>query len=182
MIRLKRLLQEWTGESWTACRQWKSHREKYVAGTDRVSIEINKGLAFRITYTGPATGISLSHAEGGSGDTLHQLFNILICEINPWLANKQMKPHLRQIITQCLQLDKTTYKFTIVVPCLPDSEAWQLNHRGGWGHDPGMSAVVAASPKKAIASGQLETITEYTKVPGHRDITTNFSAYPLSAL
>lgn len=185
MIRLKQLIAEWTGAQWQACRQWKSHRNQFISGTDRAKITFIKNLGpmFVLKYTGPATGISISHAYGGSGDTLHQMFNVLICEINPWLLEKNYKPKIGEITTRCEKLSDNKYVLIITVPCSYIhgplmGDKWQLNHRGGWGHDPGMSAVVNASPKKAITSGLMETVTEYTDVPGHREIITHFASYP----
>ena len=91
MIRLKTLLREWTGETWSSCRQWASHRTRYMSGQEKAVVTIQKSSTmFQLEYVGPSTGISLAHAKGGRGDTLHQLFNIVICEINPWLDATQV--------------------------------------------------------------------------------------------
>ena len=178
MIRLHDILFETKGDAWESCRQWASHRQKYVSGTEQARVTIDKGRIFTLKYEGPGRGISLAHADGASGDTLHQLFNILICEINPWLSSNTMKPDLDSIATRCIyDTKKKTYKLVIIVPCRENKRAWKLNHRGGWGHDPGMRAVINASPN----SPQLETKTEYTTIPHdkHDTITTHFATWPI---
>lgn len=178
MIRLQDILQEWTGTGWSACRQWFSHRQKFISGSGSAKISISRSAwsGFTLTYTGPATGISISHATQSTGDTLHQLFNVLICEINLWLSDVQVKPQINLIVSQCKQQDDKTYKMTIHVPCLPDAESWQMNQRGGWGHDPGVASITNITP--AVESREI--YTEITKVPGHGNITTHFAAYPLA--
>jgi len=199
MIRLQDILFEdtkWTGESWTACRQWKSHRNQFKSGTAQAKITITHLVSsFVLRYVGPKSGISISHASGGSGDTLHQLFNVMVCELNPWLALNNAKPLIDHIVTEC-KYDSGTkkYEFIIIVPYKyfdPTNiftnmynktmgqktvEHWQINHRGGWGHDPGVGAVKAASPK----SPQLETATTVTTIPNSKNvITTHYAIYPL---
>lgn len=175
MIRLKRLLQEWTGETWSSCRQWASHRAEYMSGAKKAVVTLQKSSTmFQLEYVGPSTGISLAHAKGGTGDTLHQLFNVLICEMNPWLAATQYKPRLQDITTRCLK-DGEYYIFLIQVPIEESDRPWQINHRGGWGHDPGVGAVKSASPNVP----ERETHTDVTKIPGSSKITTHFATYPV---
>lgn len=174
MIKLKSLLCEWEGESWRSCRQWASHRDKFT-GDSIPYIGIDFSVTqFELLYIGPGTGISLAHAKGGSGDTLHQLFNVLICEMNPRLASSNMKPDLQGIQTSCKR-DGSNYELIIRVPLEESDRAWQINHRGGWGHDPGVGAVKSVSPN----TPELETYTEITTIPSNGKITTHFATYPL---
>lgn len=174
MIRLKSLLREWTGSSWTSCKQWNSNRADFESGAAGATISINKSPSmFELRYEGPATGISIAHAKGSAGDTLHQLFNVLICEINPWLFDTMYKPIITDIQTSCVKQDKK-YIFTILVPIVESEESWQLNHRGGWGHDPGANAVKSASPANAA-----EPVKNVVKVPGSSVITTYFTTYTI---
>ena len=176
MIRLKHLLAEWTGETWSSCRQWASQRSKYLGSEEGVYVGIELSTTqFQLTYIGPDTGLSLAHANKGTGDTLHQLFNVLICEINPWLADNKIRPNIADIKTQCNAQDKV-FELIIQVPLEPSDRAWQMNHRGGWGHDPGVGAVKSTSPD----TPDREIATEITMIPNvGGTITTHFATYPL---
>lgn len=177
MIHLKSLLREWTGAGWKSCTQWSSHKQKFFAGSKDVKgakITVTKTTtAFKLKYIGPASGISIAHANGDSGDTLHQLFNVLICEINPWLAGRTLKPQIEDIITSCDGKKGGTYTFIMYIPLIASKSSWQLNHRGSWsGSDPGGAAVMANSP--AGAEGPARNVTS---IPGYSDITTYFATY-----
>jgi hypothetical protein len=178
MIRLKSLLLEWTGDDWRSCAQWNSHRDKFISGEAGATIKFNKsGTSYGLQYEGPASGISIAHAKRSSGDTLHQLFNVLICEFNPWLADTMYKPIISDIKTSCTKQGKK-YVFTIDVPIVDQSSApytpWQLNHRGGWGHNPGANAVKNASPDDAE-----KPVLNIVSIPGYDDINTWFTTYPI---
>jgi hypothetical protein len=175
MIRLKQLLREWTGETWTSCRQWASQRSKYIGSEEGVYVgtEISTSQ-FQLIYVGPSTGLSLAHAKGGSGDTLHQLFNVLICEINPWLANNKIRPNVAGITTECIARE-AEYELIIQVPLETSDRTWQMNHRGGWGHDPGVGAIRSATPD----SPDREIATEITVIPRGGKITTHFAVFPI---
>ena len=176
MIRLKHLLAEWTGETWSSCRQWASQRTRYMSGQEKAVVTIQKApILFQLEYVGPSTGISLAHAKGGRGDTLHQLFNILICEMNPWLKDMQSKPRLQDIVTRCTK-DGEYYIFLIQVPLEPSDRAWQINHRGSWGGVPSINLIKSATPNVP----QRELHTDTTLIPdGGGTITTHFATYPL---
>jgi hypothetical protein len=177
MIRLQDLLCEWTGESWSACANWKSVRNLYQGAHESINVSTEATpTEYSVTYVGPASGVALAHAAGGAGDTLHQVFNVLICEMNPWLSGAGLRPDITHIQTACRRID-SRYELSIVVPVVSDSESWQITHRGGWGHDPGVRAVIAAAPK----TPQLETATNRLRVPGAGKITTHFATYPESA-
>jgi hypothetical protein len=175
MIRLKSLLCEWEGESWRSCRQWASHQDEFTSGDGPATITLSKSaMDFELMYVGPDSGISIAHAKGGKGDTLHQLFNVLICEINPWLADTMYKPLINDIATSCSKRD-SLFEFTITVPLVESDTTWQLNHRGGWGHDPGIGAVRSVTPNVP----QREIATNTCVVPGQGTITTYFAVYPI---
>ena len=181
MIQLKSLLREWTGSNWKACRQWSGHKSQFFAGSEAVKgakITISKSTtSFKLKYSGPATGLSIAHANGDSGDTLHQLFNVLICEINPWLATETLRPNLEDIITTCDGKKGGSYKFNIYVPLTASKSSWQLNHRGSWsGTDPGGAAVMSNSP-----DGAQGPVKNVTSIPGHSNIFTYFATYKTSS-
>lgn len=176
MIRLKTLLQEWTGETWDSCSQWASHRAEYTSGAKKAVVTFQKSSTmFQLEYVGPSTGISLAHAKGLSGDTLHQLFNILICEMNPWLADVQYKPRLQDIVTRCTK-DGEYYMFLIQVPLEESDRAWQINHRGSWGGVPSINLIKSASPD--VPERELHTDTVVIPNNGGK-IITHFATYPL---
>jgi len=177
VIRLKQLLAEWTGESWKSCQQWNSHKTEFLSGEIGAKIKIVKSLSrFTLMYAGPATGISIAHAKGSSGDTLHQLFNVLLCEINPWLANNKVKPQIYKATSTCKKNPDGSYHMVIEMPCVPSDKNWQINHRGGWGHDPGAKSVVAASNDNEGLEGPSTVVVT---IPGNGVITTHFMRYPL---
>lgn len=178
MIRLKTLLREWTGETWSSCRQWRSHRSRYMSGENSAIVTFQKSSTmFQLEYVGPHSGISLAHASGSSGDTLHQLFNILICELNEWLIDKNLKPMIQDIVTRCTK-DGNTYIFLIQVPLMTAEAPWQLNHRGGWRKaDPGDAEVKSLDAyNKSMREGPARNVTT---IPGNNSIYTYFITYPL---
>ena len=178
MIKMKSLLCEWTGESWTSCRQWGAHHSKFMSGEGGAKISISStSTSFKLSYQGPSSGISIAHANGSSGDTLHQLFNVLICELNPRLAQKNVKPDIDSITSTCTKSDDK-YNMSITVPLMSSDRAWQLNHRGGWRKsDPGDAEVKSLSVyNKALREGPARHVTQ---VPGGNSIYTYFITYPL---
>ena len=176
MIRLKHLLAEWTGETWSSCRQWASQRSKYLGSEEGVYVGIELSTTqFQLIYIGPDTGLSLAHANKGTGDTLHQLFNVLICEINPWLADNKIRPNIADIETQCIAQDKV-FELIIQVPLEPSDRAWQMNHRGSWGGVPSINLIKSASPD--VPERELHTDTVVIPNDGGK-IITHFATYPL---
>ena len=176
MILLKHLLAEWTGETWSSCRQWASQRSKYLGSEEGVYVGIELSTTqFQLTYIGPDTGLSLAHANKGTGDTLHQLFNVLICEINPWLADNKIRPNIADIKTQCNAQDKV-FELIIQVPLEPSDRAWQMNHRGSWGGVPSINLIKSASPD--VPERELHTDTVVIPNDGGK-IITHFATYPL---
>ena len=176
MIKMKPLLCEWTGETWSSCRQWASQRSKYLGSEEGVYVGIELSTTqFQLTYIGPDTGLSLAHANKGTGDTLHQLFNVLICEINPWLADNKIRPNIADIKTQCNAQDKV-FELIIQVPLEPSDRAWQINHRGSWGGVPSINLIKSASPD--VPERELHTDTVVIPNDGGK-IITHFATYPL---
>ena len=177
MISLKRLLREWMGQGWSSCRQWASQRSQFESGEIGAKIKLVKTASrFTLMYAGPATGISIAHAKGSSGDTLHQLFNVLICEMNPWLAANKVKPQIYKATSTCRKNADGSYHMVIEMPCVPSDKNWQINHRGGWGHDPGAKSVIAASNDKEGLEGPSTIVVA---IPGNGVITTHFARFPM---
>jgi hypothetical protein len=177
MISLKRLIQEWMGQGWSSCRQWASQRSQFESGEIGAKIKLVKTASrFTLMYAGPATGISIAHAKGSSGDTLHQLFNVLICEMNPWLAANKVKPQIYKATSSCRKNTDGSYHMVIEMPCVPSDKYWQINHRGGWGHDPGAKSVIAASNDNEGLEGPSTIVVA---IPGNGVITTHFARFPL---
>lgn len=155
------------GSSWKSCNSYRSR-----GGLSHFSknLFVKKSSSnFEITYEGPSSGINISHANDSSSDTIHQLYNVLICEINPFLAKGNLKPVINSITTKSSFI-KPNHKLTISVPLKRDSKTWQLDRRGGWGHDPGPSKMDAKckelkgkceGPIRNVSSGKFGKITEY---------------------
>ena len=82
------------GSEWKSCKAWRS-KGGLSSFTENVHVDKSSNQ-FKISYTGPASGLSIAHAGNGK-DTIHQLFNILICEINPILYEGNLKPNIDNI-------------------------------------------------------------------------------------
>lgn len=158
-----------TGNSWSSCKMWKG-KGGLSGNSDKVSVS-SSNQAFSITYNGPASGLAIAH--GGNGkDTIHQLYNILICEMNPFLAQGGMKPDIDNI-TFDTGSDGKNSKLTIKIPLTPTNKIYQIDRRGGWGHDPGSMKMKnkcknivkdgkdCYGPVKTVAKGPFGKITEY---------------------
>ena len=157
------------GNDWRSCKAWYAK-----GGLSKWSdyIKINKNTSgFMATYNGPASGIAIAHAANG-GDTVHQLFNVLICEINPFLSQGNMKPNLDKITFETGKNGKNSM-LSIFVPFDKSEGVWQLDRRGGWGHDPGPSKMAGKCSKEnksgnecigpitKVVNGPFGKITEY---------------------
>ena len=137
---------------------------------DKISIKESPSK-FEITYKGPSSGLSIAHATGGK-DTIHQLYNVLICELNPYLSQGGMKPNIDNITTQT-KSKNGTHILKITIPIQSDKNVWQIDRRGGWNHDPGSSKMSdkckkiedfggkCEGPVTDVASGDFGKITEY---------------------
>ena len=157
------------GSDWRSCKAWFGKGGLAKWG-DKIKIEKNTS-GFLISYDGPASGLSIAHAMNG-GDTIHQLYNVLICEINPFLAQGKMKPNLDGITFQTGKNGKNSM-LSIFVPFTSTEGVWQLDRRGGWGHDPGggkMSRKCSKLTKEGkecigpvtkVVNGPFGKITEY---------------------
>ena len=158
------------GSQWKSCNAWKSSGglNKWK---DRIKVE--KGSSqFKISYSGPSSGLSIAHAANGK-DTIHQLYNVLICELNPFLAQGKMKPKIDGITTQSGKNSDGTSNLSITVPIEKSDETYQIDRRGGWGHDPGdsqmknkCSEIVSKGgkcfgPVKNVVDSRIGKITEY---------------------
>lgn len=100
-----------------------------------ISIEKSES-SFKITYEGPVSGYLIKHGKCGSGDSMHQLCNVLTWEINKYLKGKKLKPVLKEIYFK-----REGKKFTIEVPLQESDKSYKLERRGGMGHDPGANSV-----------------------------------------
>ena len=166
MIRLKQLLQEWTGNGWKSCAHWNETGASYWNGEidpatkrRRPKITISKSTAeFKLEYKGPASGWAISHADRGSGDTLHQMFNVLVCECNPYLADGGLKPDINNIAVAS-SVDKSIYTMTITVPFISESDTakiWQIDRRGSMGGgDPGENIILKSTKNKPNLQGPV---------------------------
>jgi hypothetical protein len=116
------------GSQWGSCKSW----------WDKGGIEnwnhyftIEKSTKeFKLYYKGPNTGVSIAHKTDSKADTLHQVFNVLICEINPFIFNLKLKPLIKDIKFQYTK----EFKLIITVPFEESDQTYQLDRRGGWGH------------------------------------------------
>lgn len=138
------------GSGWRSCKAWKS--KGGVSGfSDKITIE-KSSRQFKISYKGPASGLSIAHAANG-GDTIHQMYNVLICELNPFLAEGGMKPNIDSIKTEGGSEGKKS-KLTITVPIEKSDETFQIDRRGGWNHDPGPSKMSSKCSKVKSKGGE----------------------------
>ena len=157
------------GSGWRSCNAWKSKGGLSGWG-DKIKVDKNSSQ-FKITYKGPSSGLSIAHAANG-GDTIHQLYNVLICEINPFLGKGKMKPKIDSIKTEGGKNGKDS-TLSIIVPIESSDETYQLDRRGGWNHDPGDSNMKTKcddvkskggkcfGPVKNIVQAPFGKITEY---------------------
>ena len=157
------------GSGWKSCSAWKSKGGASGWG-DKIKVD-KSSSQFKVTYKGPSSGLSIAHAANG-GDTIHQLYNVLICEINPFLGQGKMKPNIDIIRTEGGKNGKDS-TLSITVPIEKSDETYQLDRRGGWGHDPGTSKMSSKcneveskggkcfGPVKNILQAPFGKITEY---------------------
>ena len=157
------------GSGWKSCKAWKSKGGASGWG-DKIKVD-KSSSQFKVTYKGPSSGLSIAHAANG-GDTIHQLYNVLICEINPFLGQGKMKPKIDSIRTEGGKNGKDS-TLSITVPIEKSNETYQLDRRGGWGHDPGASKMSSKcneveskggkcfGPVKNILQAPFGKITEY---------------------
>jgi hypothetical protein len=157
------------GSEWKSCKAWYGKGGLSKWG-DKVKVQ-KSSSGFLVSYSGPASGIAIAHAHNG-GDTVHQLFNILICEINPFLFKGGLKPDIEGIRFKTGSSGGNS-KLEILVPLKSTDGTYQLDRRGGWGHDPGpgkMSRKCSSvnkqdkeciGPVTKVVQGPFGKITEY---------------------
>jgi hypothetical protein len=158
------------GSGWKSCKAWKANGSLNKWG-DKIKID-ESSSQFKISYTGPSSGLSIAHAANGR-DTIHQLYNVLICEMNPFLAKGGMKPNIDGISAQGGKNSDGKSTLTITVPIEKSDETYQIDRRGGWGHDPGASKMSnkcseikgkggkCFGPVKKVVDAKFGKITEY---------------------
>jgi hypothetical protein len=160
------------GAAWDSCKAWHtSGGSSYWNGTNgRPNITVNTtDSSMQLIYNGPGSGYAIAHASDSKGDSLHQAFNVIIAEANPYLIKGGLKPDIFNIQTSCTKKGNI-YNMKITIPFTKvDKGVYQLNHRGGWGHDPGANAVTSAvgnvpnleGPAKVVVNTGGGKITEY---------------------
>lgn len=122
------------GSSWKSCSVWSkkgkiNHGNKFNFVLSATSIEIS--------YLGPSSGLVISHSKNGT-DTMHQVFNVLICEFNPYLAKIKAKPLLDNISYKTwveIKDKKKNYGIDVKIPLEKSDVSFQIDRRGGWNHD-----------------------------------------------
>jgi hypothetical protein len=138
------------GSGWRSCKAWKS-KGGLSGFSDKINIE-KSSSQFKISYKGPSSGLSIAHAANGS-DTIHQMYNVLICELNPFLAEGGMKPKIDSIKTEGgTEGKKSTLTITVLLE--NSDETYQIDRRGGWNHDPGSSKMTSKCSKIKSKGGE----------------------------
>jgi len=157
------------GSEWRSCKAWRGKGGMSKYG-DKFKI-VKNSTGFMIAYNGPSSGLSIAHA-GNGGDTIHQVYNVLICEMNPFLAQGGLKPNIDGIKFETAKKGGSS-QLNIYVPITKGNGVWQLDRRGGWGHDPGSGKMEqkckkinkdgkeCIGPVQKIAIGPYGKITEY---------------------
>ena len=135
-------------ECCTSCNCWKDcGGSSYFNGTNgRPKIDVSKSdTYFSVTYEGPFSGYLIKHGKCGSGDSVHQLCNVLTYEINKYISGKKLKPDIDNI-----DFEKSGKKFTIGVPLKSAEKSYKLERRGRWnGGEAGKEEVIAKYENKA---------------------------------
>ena len=171
---MKHLLAEQSavGSAWKSCRTWKSKGgTAYWDGIDgKPMIEINQtDSEFYFYYYGPASGYVIA-TPGNERDSIHQLFNVIVCEMNPVLITGGKKPIIDNIRSNGYIQGKD-WELHVRIPledCDPTLK-YQINRRGGWGHDPGSNSILSSvkgspnleGPVKIVTNIGSDKITEY---------------------
>ena len=129
---------------WGSCTNFdKNKNSDYIKN----NLTVTFGNEFQITWTGKFSGIQLAPAKTQT-DTVHQLFNILICELNPYLIESGKKPLIDKITAKKIKVgDKTAAQITVPLEDGGDY-LWQINRRGGWGHTDGLNIVKSDADRR----------------------------------
>ena len=134
----------------TSCNCWRDcGGSSYFNGENgRPKIVVSKSdTYFSVSYEGPFSGYLLKHGECGSGDSVHQLCNVLTYEINKYISGKKLKPDIDNI-----DFEKSSKKFTIGVPLKSSEKSYKLERRGRW---------------NGGEAGKEEVIGKYENMPGY---------------
>jgi hypothetical protein len=88
-------------------------------------------IKFKISYDGASSGFLLKHANGGKGDTIHQLLNVLTLELNEYLKTVSVKPDVKNI-----KMEMIGTRLSVDVPLVkvPEGVHYLIARRGGLGH------------------------------------------------
>ena len=143
-------------------------------------MEVSFGNDFKITWKGKYSGLSLA-TPGSEGDTVHQLFNVLLCELNPYLFNTGKKPNINNI--SAVETIQNKQKTVLINVPLEDGDGkiWQIDRRGGWGHTGGESVIKSKSEKLKKAGVDIEgPVTVISDTFGGSKITEYFITYVIS--
>jgi hypothetical protein len=154
----------------------KKYKEKGGLSAFSNFVKIDKSNSnFTVNYKGPSSGKDICHASNGK-DTLHQIFSLLICEINPYLYDEMLKPNINKITVNVSKKTKQEYSLSIDVPLEKSDIVYQLNRRGGWGHKDGKDIMSRECEKNLNCEGPK---TYVFKIEGLNDITEYFISYSI---
>jgi hypothetical protein len=168
VIKLKLLLEQLAhGLQWHACKAWNSKGgTSYWNGDEgrpKITIAVNNA-GFHLKYIGAISGYAIAHRDDSTTDSLHQAFNIVMCECNPYLLNGGLKPDIKNIKTNH-SVANNKHIMNIWIPFVKTDGVWQVNRRGGMGHDPGEQSILSEIGKVNNLEGPVKvkvaTITEY---------------------
>jgi hypothetical protein len=141
-------------ECCTSCNCWGDcGGSSHFNGTNgRPKIVVDKSDSyFSVSYDGPSTGYLIKHGKCGSGDSIHQLCNVLTYEINKYLKGKKLKPNINDI-----EFEKDGGEFTIGVPLEPSEKSYKLERRGRWnGGESGKQEVISAYSDRSGYEGPV---------------------------
>jgi hypothetical protein len=123
-----------------------------IDGKTVPKISISKSdTSFKITYEGAPSGFLLRHGKCLSTDTIHQLCNVFVAEVNVHLESRGLKPNISQI-----EMVKTPKYFSISVPLTkipPGTGYYIIDRRGGMGHP-----------------GDFSPLTKYENQPNYESV------------
>lgn len=157
------------GSAWSSCKNWKAKGTSYWDGSSnkpKITVDLsNAGIT--VGYLGSPSGYSIS-TPGQEKDSIHQVFNILMCEGNPHLEkNPGLKPDIDNITSSCV-VNGGKYNMKITIPFISTggTRVYQFNRRGGWNWDPGPEKVKSATAGTGYTALTKEPVTHVVKVGG----------------
>ena len=159
------------GTGWDSCKAWHNSGESFWNGSQgRPKITVTTtDSGMQLSYSGKGTGYAIAHASNSTGDSLHQAFNVIIAEANPYLIKGGLKPDIFNIQSNCTKKGNI-YTMNVSIPFTKvENGVYQLNRLGGWGHDPGAAAIKSKvgnvpnleGPDKVVVNTGGSKITEY---------------------